>query len=262
LNREADYWDTVVGNWQKKPRQQLWRAHSDAVNCNLVSRWLPDNIKGMVLKTDLFDESISHGLCSDLTKRAGVVGMDLSIKTASAARSRCGNLFTLGSDVRQLAFTGGSFSGVISNSTLDHFDDSGEIVASIREIYRVLEPGGFLLITLDNLANPFIALRNLLPFHWLNRLGIVPYKVGVTFKPGNLCRTLERVGFDLIEVDAIIHCPRFLAVALADMLEKQPQFKFGRQFLQLLTAFEWLSKWPTRFITGHMVAVLAVKRKD
>ncbi|MBN1314342.1 MAG: class I SAM-dependent methyltransferase [Anaerolineales bacterium] len=260
MTNDTNYWEAIAGSWQEKPRQQLWRAHSDAVNCALLSRWLPEKVEGRILKTDLFDEAISRGLCHDLAERARVFGIDISIKTASAAHSRCNSLQAFGSDVRRLAVAGGSFSGIVSNSTLDHFITSGDITTSIREIYRVLKPGGFLLITLDNLTNPLIMVRNLFPISWLNRLGIVPYKVGVTMKPGTLCRTLESVGFDVLEVDAIMHCPRFFAVALAGILEKQPQFKSTPRFMQILMAFERLSHWPSRFLTGHMMAVLAVKR--
>ena len=84
-------------------------------------------------------------------------------------------------------------------STLDHFRSHSEIVTSLRELLRVLRPGGQLLLTLDNPANPLVGLRNALPFGLLHRLRIVPYYVGATCGPRGLRRLLPQVGFEVLE---------------------------------------------------------------
>ena len=124
----------------------------------------------------------------------------------------------------------------------------------------MLRPGGQLLLTLDNPANPVVALRGVLPFRLLNRLGLVPYYVGATLGPRRLGRILSQVGLDVGEITAVMHCPRVLAVAMAGLLEKRASAKTQRCFLRLLIAFEHLASWPTRFLTGHFVAVRASKR--
>ena len=134
-----------------------------------------------------------------------------------------------------------------------------EIMVSLHEIHRVLKIGGRLIITLDNLANPVIALRSILPFSLLNRLGLVPYYVGATLSPSHLCRILEKSGFKVAEIDAVMHCPRVLAVAMASILQKYAGAKTQKRFLRALTAFEHLSRFPTRFLTGYFVAVKAIK---
>ena len=48
-----------------------------------------------------------------------------------------------------------------------------------------------MILTLDNLANPIILLRNGLPFHLLYYMKIVPYYVGVTLGPYRLQRLLK-----------------------------------------------------------------------
>lgn len=259
MSRDANYWDDIAGKWQDAPRQELWRAHSDAVNNALLSRWLPDKVEGYVLKTDLFDEAVSIGLRQVLSRHITLVGIDISVRIVQAANLRWFGLKGVGSDVRRMAFAGDTFTGVISNSTLDHFDTRKEIVSSVGEIHRILKPGGFLIITLDNLANPLIILRNWLPYRLLHCLGIVPYKIGATMGPGMLCQVLEQVGFDVLDVDAVMHCPRILAVALADMMEGVENHK---RFFKALMMLERLSILPTRFLTGHMVAILAIKRGE
>ena len=89
-------------------------------------------------------------------------------------------------DVRSLPFADGTFDVVVSNSTLDHFRSRKELIASMRELNRVTRPGGELVLTLDNRANPVVAFRNALPFHWLNRIRVLPYYVGVTCGPRGL----------------------------------------------------------------------------
>ena len=77
----------------------------------------------------------------------------------------------MNADVRCLPFVDGVFDLVVSNSTLDHFETSREIERAVAEIHRVLAPRGLFILTLDNPANPAVALRNALPFALLHQVG-------------------------------------------------------------------------------------------
>lgn len=239
----------------------LWRVHSDAVNRELLARWLADSSVETVLKTDLFDEALSDGLYSFLASQARqVYGMDLSARILRTAGSRHRGLRSIVADVRCLPFHDGTFDVIVSNSTLDHFGTHEEIVTSLRELHRVLRPGGLLFLTLDNLANPVVALRQMLPFDVLNRLGVLPYYIGATLGPHHLRRILHQLRFEVTEMGAALHCPRMPAVVLCRLLAKHGTWRIQRRFLHLLMAFEGLSRWPTRLLTGHFVAVRAMKR--
>jgi SAM-dependent methyltransferase len=110
---------------------------------------------------DLFYETVSRGLYPILRTRAEtVVGMDLSLTIARRARSRTGSLETPCANARHLPFAAGVIDVIVSDSTLDHFHWEAELVASLRELLRGLRHGWQLLITLDNRANPLIALLN------------------------------------------------------------------------------------------------------
>jgi len=226
LRNETEYWDASAETWQQAGQHVLWRVHSDAVNKALFACWLPEERVERLLKTDLFDEACCDGLYPLLASRTQtLIGIDLSAATARAAKSR---------------YTG--------------------LQAALRELHRVLRTGGQLLLTLDNLANPVIALRNAVPFSLLHRLGIVPYYVGATCGPRQLRRILQQLDFEVLEVEAVMHCPRVLAVAVASVLEKRARPATQRRYLSFLKVFERLSAWPTRFLTGHLVAVKATKR--
>jgi SAM-dependent methyltransferase len=255
----SGYWSDVAGTWQHG-RDRTWRAHSDAVNTALCRRWLPAGTVTRLLKTDLFDEAVAAGIVPALAGRArGIYAIDSSETTVGLARARYPAVRGTSADVRSLPFADAAFDAVVSNSTLDHFASAGNITTAVEELHRVLAPGGRLVLTLDNPANPAIALRNALPFTWLARLGLVPYFVGTTLGP-TLARTvLERAGFRVIDVTAVLHCPRVLAVPLSRLTDVAGP-PWSSRLLRALTWFEHAERWPSRFRTGHFVAVLAEKR--
>ena len=246
--------------FQGKGQQSLWRTHSDAVNNALLTRWWPKGQFENLLKTDLFDEAVSDGLSPLLNARAKrVFYIDASFEVHQMAKRRHPPLRTIGADVRYLPFANDTFDGIVSNSTLDHFESPDDLVASLKELYRVLQRGAQMILTLDNFANPVIFLRNGLPFRLLQQLKIVPYYVGVTLGPYRLQRLLKNVGFKVLEVDTIMHCPRVLAVAIVCWMERHASPKTQRVFLDFLMAFERLSHLPTRFFTGHFIAIRAMR---
>ena len=234
-------WDAVVRTWRETRGSSLLRAYSDEVNRRLLRRWLPQDC-GRVLKTDVFDEAVAEGLSPFLAARAqAFVAIDASPETVAAARRRHPELDARVADVRALPFEAASFDVVVSTSTLDHFPSRAGVEAALRELHRVLVPGGLAVVTLDNPRNPLVALRNALPFR---PLVLVPYYVGATLGPRGLGAALESVGFAVEELAAVMHVPRIAARAL-------------RPPLRLLLAAERLERWPTRFLTGQFVAARA-----
>jgi SAM-dependent methyltransferase len=263
----TDTWEEMASVWLEEAPQRLWRRHSDRVNAALVERWLPP--VESVLKTDLFDEAVSEGLYPMLQARARrVVGIDASAAIVTAARARYPELTALHADVRAMPFGDGELGAVVSNSTLDHFDAASQIELALRELARVLQPGGLLLVTLDNPVNPIVALTKVLPRARLNRAwsrmgsttarrGFVPYYVGATLGPRALRAALERSGFEPLELAAIVHFPRIAGVVAGRQVERRGSPDKERRFLDLLWSAERLGSWPTRLVTGHFLAVRA-----
>jgi SAM-dependent methyltransferase len=259
--KKETIWEGFPETYQAQGLQKLWRAHSDSVNKALVARWRPAGQVDTLLKTDLFDEAVSEGLSpllNSLAKR--VFYMDSSLGVHEMAKGSHSRLQTIGADVRHLPFANGTFDGIVSNSTLDHFESLGDLSGSLQELFRVLRPSGKMILTLDNPSNPIIFLRNCLPFSLLKRLKIVPYYVGVTLRAKRLEYLLKETGFEVLEVGAVLHCPRVLAVTIACWVEKHTSHRTQKSFLRLLMAFEGLSRLPTRFLTGYFVAVKVTKR--
>ncbi|GJL58210.1 MAG: hypothetical protein NPIRA03_10670 [Nitrospirales bacterium] len=209
----------------------------------------------------MFDELVGEGLTPFLQARAhSIIGMDLSFGNAHLGFRGQTSVSGACADVRDLPFGNESFEVVVSNSTLDHFQTLDEIIVSLRELHRVLRQGGQLILTLDNPANPIIAARNVLPFKFLNRLGILPYYVGATCGPWRLQKWLREIGFDVRDVTAVLHCPRVLAVLAAKILCSCANSAVQQRFLRWMQVFENMSHWPTRYLTGNFIAVRAEKR--
>lgn len=273
-NRESENaaasapWDDFARLWIASGAQQVWRRHSDAVNRRLVNRWLPSSAQ-CALKTDLWDEAVGEGLYPAIAARARrVVGVDISGAVVSAAAARYASLEASRADVRRLPFDDASFDVVISNSTLDHFESVDDILTALIELRRVTTPGGTLIVTLDNPSNPIVALRRALPRSafdavWRNfgelAARIAPNPLGATCGIRKLERLVAAAGLHACERTSIIHCPRVLAVLVADQLARRASARTQGRFLRSLLRFEALATLPTRFFTGHFVAIRAIR---
>jgi SAM-dependent methyltransferase len=252
----AETWDSVLRGWQNGRSTAFLRTYSDAVNRALLDALLPSGRARRILKTDLFDEAVGEGLLPFLRARAErVVGIDVSPAVVEAARARYRDLDARCADTRGLPFPDGSFDVAVSNSTLDHFARRDEIETALGELRRVLEPGGRLLITLDNGANPLVLLRNVLPAAPLRALRLVPYPVGATYGPRGLRALLVQAGFEVEATRALMHCPRLLARAVSAVAPAG-----SPRLLRAVLQLERLGASPARHLTAQFVAAAARRR--
>jgi SAM-dependent methyltransferase len=265
----SDYWDRIAEQPGVKNREEAWRAHQKEVYRRLKDRWTGEGRRGRTLKTDLYDEAVSpHDLISLFGSECDcVVGTDVSLEIARAARQRMAQAWAVRcqvavSDVRHQAFKSHVFDQILSNSTLDHFPDRADIVASLEELRRILKPGGTLIITLDNPWNPVVWVRNRLPYRVLKRVGVIPYYMGVTLSRPELIRALESSGFRVCGSTAVVHSPRILAILTVRILAGRGGIRIRSCLQRLLWAFERLEGFPTKYVTGYYVAVRAVRIED
>ena len=253
-------WDLVVEEWLAANPHPSWRQHSDEVNAALITRWLPPRREGRLLKTDLFDEIAGAGLHSVLTARAGkICGMDVSGYTAAAASTKYPDIVASVADVRNLPFADSSFHAIVSLSTIDHFTNPADIPRALGELWRVLDATGTLVLTLDNRSNPFVALRNALPYSFLRKLGLVSYPVGrtLTFQQARAC--VSGAGFAIVECIGVMLSPRVFAIPLLETLSRRAGSRTTASFKKALM---WMEKFQGSAIAprlAHFVAIRAVK---
>lgn len=256
----ATYWDKIARDWKNHVPHPLWRKLSDGICQKLLAETVTFLPGQRILKTDVFDEAVADGVFALLEKRfEKIVGCDISWNALSMAKERFPHVDYVKADVCHIPFADKSFDWVLSLSTLDHFASLQEIENALREINRVLKPHGGLILTLDNLANPFVYVRNFLPTHLLIKTGIVPYSVGCTFRPGQLCHLMARSGFEVDRCQSIFHSPRVLAIPLINWIGNHGSPSLQQKALNWLKKMEVMDQWPTRFITGHLIAATAHK---
>lgn len=91
----------------------------------------------------VLDLGCGPGRCLEALAQAGLraVGGDLSPRMVQAARARHASVTLLSADA--LPLRSGSFDGVVCTNSFHHYPDPG---AALREIRRVLRPGGRLVL--------------------------------------------------------------------------------------------------------------------
>jgi SAM-dependent methyltransferase len=225
----------------------------------LILEWLDTANEKIRLKTDLFEEAVSSfNPLSDLGE--GSLGFDVSlnvVQSAHAALPQDKAFKLLVADLRKIPLEPRSVGGILSGSSLDHFSTVSDLHQGLSELERILAPGGILVLTLDNLHNPLIWIRDHLPFPILNKLGIVPYYFGKTLRREEVRQKLNSLGFDVSYMTAVAHAPRAPAIWTVRIAER-----FGWRhdwLLKFLPQFEALENWPTRYLTGYYLALRAVK---
>lgn len=216
---DRKYWDKVAREIASAPAyhlDQVMAVHKRQVHRDLLDRWCRDLEGARILKTDLFEEALGDDqVVLDWPGRpagAAVFGADLSHEIATRARRRAdeggrGLPVTVG-DARTLPFGDGIFRYVYSPSTLDHFGDRKELYRGVREAIRVLEPGGILVLTLDNPRTLFYPV-----VRFLGARGLFGFRLGATVSDGELRPLLEGWGVEVLDCRAVYHVHRLVYTA-------------------------------------------------
>lgn len=166
-----------------------------------------------ILKTDLWDEAKNTRILAWASGQgARAYGVDISeptlrqAQTAFAAGTPAALLGAVG-DVRDLPFRDGSFDAIYSMGTIEHFADTE---GAVREMARVLAPGGRAIIGVPNRHDPF--LRPLF-VAGLHAIGLYGYGFEKSYSRRALRLMLERAGLEVVAETAILFVPGWLRMA-------------------------------------------------
>jgi len=159
-----------------------------------------------ILKTDLWDEAKNTRILAWAAERgARAFGIDVSAPTIAQAQraftSASGPLHAAHADVRALPFRDASFDAIYSMGTIEHFDETEQ---AVREMARVLKPGGCAIIGVPNRHDPF--LRPLLAT-LLQSMGLYGYGFEKSYSRRALREMLERAGLRVTAETAILFIP-------------------------------------------------------
>jgi len=127
---------------------------------------------------------------------AEIVAIDVSIDLLEIAKANSSppNVRYEMQDACALTYPDAVFDSIVGSSILHHL----EIESALREVYRVLKPGGTIYFTEPNMLNPQIAIQKNVPRikRWL---GDTPDEAAFFRWP--LRRLLERTGYCDVRID-------------------------------------------------------------
>lgn len=226
-------WDRVASNYEFHSDSSAFYLYKRQELIGLVKKWAGNYINnGKILQTDLIGEAIRQDevLFWLAENNQEVFGMDISTKMTSYAKARSKILnYELNfatADVRNLPFKDACFDLIISNSTCDHFP---EIDFALKELHRVLKPGGSMIITLHNKLDftfwLFVILKKILNF-------IPELHFECCYTPRAMQNRLKKSGFIIQDSGTNLHVPIALS-SLMTTLESRTSGQYHKYILKL-----------------------------
>ena len=143
-----------------------------------------------------WDAVLAISLGNWLARERTLSPIDVSPELLEIAKANCSapNVRYEIQNAYALSYPDAVFDSVVGSSVLHHL----EIKEALREIYRVLKPGGTIYFTEPNMLNPQIAIQKNVP--WVKRkLGDSPDETAFFRWP--LRRLLEQTGFRDVRID-------------------------------------------------------------
>jgi len=182
----AEHGAGEIWNWESPAGKLRW-----ARRVKMLSRHLRSGMSVLELGcgTGYFTRELA---CSG----ANIVAVDVSpdLLEIAKANSSAPNVRYEIQNAYELSYPDAVFDSVVGSSVLHHL----EIEKAIREIYRVLKPGGTIYFTEPNMLNPQIAIQKNVP--WVKRkLGDSPDETAFFRWP--LRRLLEQKGYRDVRID-------------------------------------------------------------
>lgn len=201
---------------------------SNSVVEEIFKKWLSAHAQGpKILDSGCGDGSIT----ADLAKRFKATGVDISEENLKKARTR--GFRTVKQDLgKKMPVKDNSFDTVISNQVIEHVYDTDFYLA---DIYRILKPGGILLITTPNAASLTDRLRVLIGKLPIAAEVSTRYRLGDKNPPAGHIRLytfeqlrhqLKRTGFKVVE-ERTTNFPFPIYLGLPGIL-KRLAIKLGR----------------------------------
>jgi ubiquinone/menaquinone biosynthesis C-methylase UbiE len=116
--------------------------------------YMPD-IDGRILDLGCGEGLLLKGLIT--AHHSKVYGLDPWSEILLRAKKRMGGtVMLLQGDSFHLPFKDASFSMVFCLNLFNNLAEKAEVMRTLKEVYRILQPGGYLLFDFRNTLNPFI----------------------------------------------------------------------------------------------------------
>jgi SAM-dependent methyltransferase len=175
-----------IWNWESPAGKLRWDRRVKMLSSHLKPGM---TVLELGCGTGSFTRELAHS-------GADVIAIDVSPELLEIARANCSaaNVQYQIQNAYSLSYSDAVFDSVVGSSVLHHL----EIVAALRDVYRVLKPAGTIYFTEPNMLNPQIVVQKNIP--WVKRkLGDSPDETAFFRWP--LRRLLERTGYRDVRID-------------------------------------------------------------
>jgi len=151
-------------------------------------------IEGQVKVGRLLDVGCATGFLLDEARKRGweTEGVELSEFASAYARKEL-KLSVFNGTLREAKYPDGHFDAVVMDDVIEHVGDP-EI--EMKEVHRILRPGGVVILHTPNADSPWYAVMGK---HWIH---LKPGQHLYFFSPRTLTTLMKRVGFDVLHARA------------------------------------------------------------
>lgn len=213
-------------------------------------------LRGLRLfKTDLWDEARNTRILWWAARQgAEVHGIDISPPTARMARQTAPgpHVRVAVADCRHVPYRDESFDAVYSMGTIEHFDESEQ---AVREMWRVLKPGGRLVLGVPNRFDPF--LRPLL-VAVMSSVGMYGYGYEKSYSRAALRAMMTASGFRVTAETAILFIPGW--IRMVDLACHAWWPALTPVTAALVKPFAFADRhWPAVRRHGYLIVAVGVK---
>jgi ubiquinone/menaquinone biosynthesis C-methylase UbiE len=149
--RLFDEWPEAYDRWFATPSGALVKKYEGELLLDLLKPQPGEIILDAGCGTGVFTLDF-------LSRGAKVIGLDISLPMLRRSREKAGeySLPSVLGDMLNLPFSEGSFDKVISVTALEFIEDGA---AAIRELFRVVQKGGCIVVATLNSLSPWAARR-------------------------------------------------------------------------------------------------------
>jgi len=208
LRRFWERQSTRFGDFRKALSTDYYRKDEERI----IRRVLPERKNALVMKLDLWNEVKNTNILAWVAGQGyRTVAMDISyslVRSAQSAFHSCSLTprFSVAA-LYDLPFRTDCVDVLYTMGTIEHVPDMQRCV---REIYRVMKPGGTAIIGVPNKHDPF--LRPALVW-FMNLFDRYPYGLEQSLTRRELASLLRNEGFEIIGDDGILFMPGLFRMA-------------------------------------------------
>lgn len=236
----AEFWDKFADNFVSITGSLSSRSLFKG-ELRLCSTYLkPRRKSGKFLKLDLWNEVHNTPIMENVYEFYNEVhGVDIAPRLVKRARENMKKkgipLKAKVGDIRKLPYKNSSFDYIFTMGTIEHIPKP---VVAMREIYRVLKPGGRAVIGVPNKYEWF---GKSVALNFLADTGLKGDGREKSYGWKQLIAELESCGFGIVEMEGPYFMPWFIRLADWFFYQKSRRLKY------LLFVPIWISDWLSSF---------------